>query len=143
MKKILSIFMLMGLMMTNINAQSDNFSKKLIGKWCNPYTYEDEGVFKGFHFKKNGKCTSIGIKDLDLKTWEVKDGRLIIKGKELDEEKKTWIDYEVNERIEKLENDSLYVIAQEKPFKMRFLYMKVKAIKKAVTPKVNNKHLKE
>lgn len=26
--------------------------KQIIGKWCNPYTYQSTGEFKGFEFKK-------------------------------------------------------------------------------------------
>lgn len=28
--------------------------KKIIGEWCNPYTYESTGELKGFSFKKGG-----------------------------------------------------------------------------------------
>ena len=28
--------------------------KKIVGEWCNPYTYESTGELKGFHFKKGG-----------------------------------------------------------------------------------------
>ena len=30
--------------------------KKIIGEWCNPYTYQSTGELKGFHFKKGGVC---------------------------------------------------------------------------------------
>ena len=30
----------------------DKVEKQIIGKWCNPYTYESTGELKGFEFKK-------------------------------------------------------------------------------------------
>lgn len=135
MKKILSM-MLLGLMMASCNTQPMNETEaKLIGQWYNPYSYKNAGELKGFDFKKNGECVSIGVEGLELSTWEVKDDTLFIKGKELDKDGKTWIDYSTKERIEKLNDDSLRVVAQEKPFKLSFLYMKLESMKKIV--KVN------
>ena len=54
--------------------------KKIIGEWCNPYTYESTGELKGFHFKKGGVCEAINIPTLDLKTWNIEEGYLFIKG---------------------------------------------------------------
>ena len=50
--------------------------KKIIGEWCNPYTYQSTGELKGFHFKKGGVCEAINFPDLDLKTWEIRKKRL-------------------------------------------------------------------
>ena len=49
----------------------DKVEKKIIGKWCNPYTYKSTGELKGFEFKKGGKCSAINIPSLDLKTWKI------------------------------------------------------------------------
>ena len=55
--------------------------KEIIGKWCNPNTYESTGEFKGFGFKKGGKCSGVKNPTLDLKTRKIdKDGFLIIEG---------------------------------------------------------------
>ena len=54
--------------------------KQIIGKWCNPYTYKSTGELKGFEFKKGGKCSAINIPSLDLKTWKVDNGYLIVEG---------------------------------------------------------------
>ena len=48
--------------------------KKIIGEWCNPYTYESTGELKGFSFKKGGVCEAINIPSLDLKTWSIQNG---------------------------------------------------------------------
>lgn len=41
---------------------------------------------KGFNFKKGGVCESINIPSLELKSWEIKDGYLIVKGLEVTED---------------------------------------------------------
>ena len=134
MKKCIALMALASLLCMYTNGWADDLRKKVVGKWYNPYTYESTGEMKGFHFKKNGKCKALGVKTLDLRTWEVKDGRLLIKGFYLTEDGKEWKDYETSERIEKVNTDSLYVIAAEKPFKMGFLYLNPKALKKKVKP---------
>lgn len=132
MKKILSL-MLMGLMVASCNTNSLNETeKKLVGQWYNPFTYQNSGELKGFDFQKDGKCVSLGVDVLKLDTWEVKGDTLCIYGKELDKDSNTWVDYTDKQRIDKLNNDSLRVVAQEKPFKLTFLYMKLESIKKAV-----------
>ena len=73
--------------------------KKLIGEWCNPYTYQSTGELKGFNFKKDGVCEAINIPSLDLKTWEIKDGYLIIKGTSIEEDGSKEA-YETKEKIE-------------------------------------------
>ncbi|MFR3330250.1 MAG: lipocalin family protein [Odoribacter splanchnicus] len=120
------------------SGKAEDLNKKVVGKWYNPYTYDSSGEMKGFWFKKNGKCKALGIKTLDLRTWEVKNGRLIIKGYSLTKDGKEWEDYETSERIEKVNSDSLYVIAAEKPFKMGFLYLTPKCLKKKVKPGSNH-----
>ena len=55
--------------------------KQIIGKWCNPYTYQSTGELKGFEFKKGGKCSAINIPVYDLRTWKIdEEGYLIIDG---------------------------------------------------------------
>lgn len=44
--------------------------KKIVGEWCNPYTYESTGELKGFHFKKGGVCEAINIPSLGSENME-------------------------------------------------------------------------
>ena len=134
MKKWMACIAFIGLLCTYTNGFADDLNKKIVGKWYNPYTYESTGEMRGFEFKKNGKCKALGIKTLDLRTWEVKDGQLLIKGFYLDKDNKTWEEYSTSERIEQLNADTLYVVAAEKPFKMAFIYLNSKILKKKVTP---------
>ncbi|MEG0796758.1 MAG: lipocalin family protein [Odoribacter sp.] len=134
MKKWMACAVFIGLIGSYTNGFADDLNKKVVGKWYNPYTYESTGEKKGFEFKKNGKCKALGVKTLDLRTWEVKDGRLVIKGFYLDKDGKTWEEYLTSERIEQVNTDTLYVITAEKPLKMGFLYLSPKALKKKVTP---------
>ena len=42
-----------GLILLCLACASDpqkGMEKKIIGEWCNPYTYESTGELKGFHF---------------------------------------------------------------------------------------------
>ena len=110
----------------------DKVEKQIIGKWCNPYTYESTGELKGFEFKKGGKCSAVNIPSLDLKTWKIdKDGYLIIEGFSKEDEV-----YKTRERIGKLTTDSLELVAQDGPPRLAFLYLNMKSIKKLVTPEV-------
>lgn len=143
MKKCIALMALAGLLCMYTNGWADDLRKKVVGKWYNPYTYESTGEMKGFHFKKNGKCKALGVKTLDLKTWEIKDGYLLIKGYYLTEDTNEWKDYETSERIEKVNADSLYVIAAEKPFKLGFLYLNPKTLKKKVKPSSTEENLSE
>ena len=142
MKKLFSITFFMGLMTMNVFAQvnkSDAELRKLIvGKWCNPYTYQYSGETKGFHYKKNGKCEAIGIPSLDLKTWEVKNGKIYTKGFSLKDDGKTWEEYKTVERIELLNKDTLEVLATENP-RTVFRYLNLKHMKKNVKPDTDNK----
>ena len=115
------------------NGFADDLKKKIVGKWYNPYTYESTGEKKGFQFKKNGSCKALGVKGLDLKTWEIKDGYLIIKGLDKIEDSNKWGEYETSEYIEQVNNDTLYLIAEPK-LKIGFLYLSPKALKEKVTP---------
>lgn len=141
MKKCIVLMVSAILICVYTNGWAEDLHKKVVGKWYNPYTYESTGEMKGFHFKKNGKCKALGITTLDLRTWEVKDGCLRIKGFYLTKDGKEWKDYETSERIEKVNADSLYVIAAEKPFKMGFLYLNPKTLKKKVKPFSNEENL--
>ena len=55
MKKLLTVIMALACFALTSYAQK-NVEKQLIGKWCNPYTYQSTGELKGFHFQKNGKA---------------------------------------------------------------------------------------
>lgn len=114
----------------------DKAEKQIIGKWCNPYTYQSTGELKGFEFKKGGKCSAVNIPSLDLKTWRIdKDGYLIIEGFSKDEGGKTET-YKTRERIGYLTPDTLELITQEANPRLAFLYLNTKSIKKLVTPEV-------
>lgn len=135
MKKLIVILSLfIGLLCIYTNGFADDLRKKVAGKWCNPYTYESTGKFKGFHLKKNGKCKAIGVADLKLESWEIKNGRLITRGTAFSEKEQKWKDYYTSERIELVNADSLYLIGAEQPYKIGFMYMSPKVLKKKVVP---------
>lgn len=125
----LTCFALMGYAQKNVE-------KQIIGKWCNPYTYQSTGELKGFEFQKGGKCSAINVPSLDLKTWKIdKDGYLIIEGFSKEDDGKTEV-YKTRERIGKLTSDSLTLVTQEANPRLVFLYLNTKSIKKLVTPEV-------
>lgn len=103
--------------------------KTIVGEWCNPYTYQSTGELKGFHFKKGGDCEAINIPSLELKSWEIKDGYLIVKGQEVTEEGTKEV-YETKERIGLLTQDSLSLVVQEANPRLAFLYINAKKLKK-------------
>ena len=105
--------------------------KKIIGEWCNPYTYESTGELKGFHFKKGGICEAINIPSLDLKTWSIQNGYLLIKGFSLEKDGKKEV-YETKEKIDLLNADTLSVVAREANPRLVFLYLNAKIIKERV-----------
>lgn len=105
--------------------------KKIIGEWCNPYTYESTGELKGFHFKKGGVCEAINIPSLDLKTWSIQNGYLLIKGFSLEKDGKKEV-YETKEKIDLLNADTLSVVAREANPRLVFLYLNTKIIKERV-----------
>lgn len=107
--------------------------KKLLGEWCNPYTYQSTGELKGFRFKKGGVCESINIPTLELKTWEIQEGYLIIKGESLEEDG-TREEYQTKEKIDQLTADSLSLLVSAGPPRIAFLYLNTKVIKDRVTP---------
>ena len=102
--------------------------KKIVGEWCNPYTYESTGELKGFNFKKGGVCEAINIPSLDLKTWEIKDGFLIVKGFDVAEDGTKEV-YETKEKIGLLTRDSLSLVVQEASPRIAFLYLNAKVLK--------------
>lgn len=112
------------------------WKKNSSGSWCNPYTYQSTGELKGFNFKKDGVCEAINIPSLDLKTWEIKDGYLIIKGTSIEEDGSKEA-YETKEKIEQLTADSLSLVVQEANPRLAFLYLNTKIIKEKVTPQAN------
>lgn len=105
--------------------------KKIVGEWCNPYTYQSTSELKGFNFKKGGKCEAINIPSLDLKTWEIKDGYLIVKGFDVAEDGSKEV-YETKERIDLLTRDSLSLVVQEANPRLAFLYLNAKILKEKV-----------
>lgn len=110
--------------------------KQIIGKWCNPYTYQSTGELKGFEFKKGGKCSAINIPSLDLKSWKVdEEGYLIIEGFSIEDDGKRE-EYNTRERIGYITPDSLELVAQDGPPRLVFLYLNTRSIKKLVTPEV-------
>ena len=135
MKKLLTVIMALACFALTSYAQK-NVEKQLIGKWCNPYTYQSTGELKGFHFQKNGKCSAINVPSLDLRTWKIdKDGYLIIEGFSTEDDGRTEV-YKTRERIEKLTSDSLRFVMKESSPRLVFLYVNKKTIKKLVTPEV-------
>ena len=107
-----------------LGSHAETPEKKIIGKWYNPHTYRMSGELKGFQFKKGGKWKALGIKILDLKTWKIKDGNLIIEGDRLPQEPgEERSEYRTVEKIEILRNDSLRVLIAP-PSRMGFLYVK-------------------
>ena len=135
MKKLLITAMVLSCFAISSFGQNKT-EKQIIGKWCNPYTYKSTGEFKGFEFKKGGKCSSVNIPSLDLKTWKIdKDGYLIIEGFSKEDNGKMEV-YKTRERIGKLTSDSLELVTQDGPPRLAFLYLNTKSIKKLVTPEV-------
>ena len=134
MKRTITLAVSLFLISLCTNGFADDLKKKVVGKWYNPYTYESTGEKKGFQFKKNGVCKALNVKTLDLKKWEIKDGNLIIKGFYLDEETGKWEKYKTSEYIEQVNSDTLYVLTEKKPYKIGFLYLSPKALKKKVIP---------
>ena len=128
MKKLLMT--VMALSCFAFSSYGQKVEKQIIGKWCNPYTYESTGEFKGFEFKKGGKCSAINIPSLDLKTWKIDNGYLIVEGFSKGEDGKMEV-YKTRERIGYVTSDSL-----EAQPRLAFLYLNMKSIKKLVTSKV-------
>lgn len=135
MKKLLITAMALSCFAFNSYGQNKT-EKQIIGKWCNPYTYQSTGELKGFEFKKGGECSAINVPSLDLKTWKIdKDGYLIIEGFSKDADGKSEV-YKTRERIGHLTTDSLELVTQETNPRLVFLYLNTKSIKKLVTPEV-------
>ena len=125
-------FMCFSLILLAFACASDpqkEMEKTIVGEWCNPYTYQSTGELKGFHFKKGGDCEAINIPSLELKSWEIKDGYLIVKGQEVAEDGTKEV-YETKERIGLLTRDSLSLVVQEANPRLAFLYINAKKLKK-------------
>ena len=135
MKKLLMTVMALSCFAFSSYGQK-KVEKQIIGKWCNPYTYQSTGELKGFEFKKGGKCSAVNIPSLDLKTWKIdKDGYLIVEGFSKGEDGKVEV-YKTRERIGYITPDSLELVAQDGPPRLAFLYLNTKSIKKLVTSEV-------
>lgn len=128
MKKLLSISLIL---LAFACAPQKKMEKAIVGEWCNPYTYQSTGELKGFNFKKGGVCEAINVPSLDLKSWEIKDGYLIVKGFEITEDGSK-VEYETKERIGQLTTDSLSLVVQEENPRLAFLYLNTKVIKERV-----------
>jgi len=128
MKKLLCISLILFAFACASDPQKE-MEKKIVGEWCNPYTYESTGELKGFNFKKDGVCEAINIPSLDLKTWEIKDGYVIVKGFEVTEDGSKEA-YETKEKIDLLTQDSLRLVVQEANPRIAFLYLNTKVLKK-------------
>ena len=124
----------MGLILLCLACASDpqkEMEKKIVGEWCNPYTYESTGELRGFHFKKGGVCEAINIPSLDLKTWSIQDGYLLIPGSTREEDRNKEV-YETKEKIDLLNSDTLSLVAREANPRLIFLYLNTKIIKERV-----------
>ena len=128
MKKLLSISLIL---LAFACAPQKKMEKAIVGEWCNPYTYQSTGELKGFNFKKGGVCEAINVPSLDLKSWEIKDGYLIVKGFEITEDGSK-VEYETKERIGQLTTDSLSLVVQEENPRLAFWYLNTKVIKERV-----------
>ena len=128
MKKFLCFSLILLAFACASDAQKE-MEKTIVGEWCNPYTYQSTGELKGFHFKKGGDCEAINIPSLELKSWEIKDGYLIVKGQEVAEDGTKEV-YETKERIGLLTRDSLSLVVQEANPRLAFLYINAKKLKK-------------
>ena len=112
MKKLLMTVMALSCFAFSSYGQK-KVEKQIIGKWCNPYTYESTGELKGFEFKKGGKCSAINVPSLDLRTWKIdEDGYLIIEGFSKEDDGKIEV-YKTRERIGYVTSDSLELVVQE------------------------------
>ena len=135
MKKLLMTVMALSCFAFSSYGQK-KVEKQIIGKWCNPYTYESTGELKGFEFKKGGKCSAINVPSLDLIKWKIdEDGYLIIEGFSKEDDGKIEV-YKTRERIGYVTSDSLELVVQEAQPRLAFLYLNTKSIKKLVTPEV-------
>ena len=134
MKKLLMTVMALSCFAFSSYGQK-KVEKQIIGKWCNPYTYESTGELKGFEFKKGGKCSAINVPSLD-RTWKIdEDGYVIIEGFSKEDDGKIEV-YKTRERIGYVTSDSLELVVQEAQPRLAFLYLNTKSIKKLVTPEV-------
>ena len=82
-------------------------------------------------------CEAINVPDLDLKTWEIRDGYMIIKGFDTTEDG-TKVPYETKEKIGLLTPDSLSLVVKEANPRLAFLYLNSKIIKERVSVEVNS-----
>ena len=136
MKVTIKLFLAITLICLCTNGFADDLKKKIVGKWYSPYNYEELGEKVGFHFKKNGTCESTNKEVLDLRKWDLKDGKLIIEGLCKDEKTGRWEEYRTEEELEKVNNDTFLVVASREPVLIKFLYLSRKALKEKVTPPV-------
>lgn len=126
----IKLFIMLALFFSAIATSGvQNENKDLLGEWCSPYYFEAEGLVKGFHLLKDGKCKAMNVPALELEHWEVVDGYLITKGLFTDE-KGVKEAYYAKEKIDKLSKDSLVLIAEDAMGKFRFVYYRPAFAKK-------------
>ena len=130
MKKLLCISLILFAFACASDPQKE-MEKAIVGEWCNPYTYQSTGELKGFNFKKGGVCEAINIPSLELKSWEIKDGYLIVKGFEVTVDGNK-AEYATKEKIGQLTTDSLCLVVKEANPRLAFLYLNSKVIKERV-----------
>lgn len=120
---------------------NQNEEKAILGEWCSPYSLYNEGIVKGFHLMKGGKCKAMNVPALELSNWEMIDGYLITKGFFIDE-KGVKEEYYNKEKIDKLSKDSMVLISEDQMGKFRFVYYRPAFAKKKYAAKLaalNNK----
>ena len=124
MKKLLCISLILFAFACASDPQKE-MEKAIVGEWCNPYTYQSTGELKGC------VCEAINIPSLELKSWEIKDGYLIVKGFEVTEDGNK-AEYATKEKIGQLTTDSLCLVVKEANPRLAFLYLNSKVIKERV-----------
>lgn len=137
MKKLVFVALAM-LGMAATSCKEDTMEKRIIGKWCNPYTYQSTGELKGYEFKEGGKCSSINIPSWELETWKIdEEGYLIVEGFEVENGKRDTL--RTRERIALLNTDSLELVVQEESPRMAFLYINTNSIDELVKKNLEQK----
>ena len=68
-----------------------------------------QGNSKGLSLKKGGKCSAINVPSLDLRTWKIDNGYLIIEGFSKEDNGKVEV-YKTRERIGYVTSDSLELV---------------------------------
>mgnify|MGYP004666368619 CR=1 FL=1 len=138
MKKIITLAMSLVFVCLCVNGFADDLKKKIVGKWYSPYYYQNLGQKIGLHFKKDGSCEAINpTAELDLKSWKVENGVLIVEGLIKDSASGKWDVYKTVEKIQKVNSDSLVVVSKDS-FLAKFIFLSPKGLKN-IKPAVEKK----